>query len=298
MKDKFYLFVFATLIMGFILTLNTGLYAQEVRKPKKITKEEDSSFKLKYGTGLTTRYIWRGLDLAKSPALLPYGLASFSNFELSLYGIFGLFENAAKHPDFVKPQFPDEVNPFYLQRIAFNQIITNLFYRIKAGFGEIRIGITDYYFPDGLVKEVDVDSNITYPPSTWLNWDDDGAGAHTIEINLRFAGNKKFPIWFLVAYNVYNDPNNSLYLETGYTFNVLLNKLTLYLGTAVGASSWYQFNFKDGVFRGDYMTSFGLTFSREIYLEDWLLIDFALSDIINFYHERNTILFTTTIKIE
>ncbi len=128
--------------------------------------------------------------------------------------------------------------------------------------------------------------------------DDNGEGAHTIEINLRFAGNKKFPIWFLVAYNVYNDPNNSLYLETGYTFNVLLNKLTLYLGTAVGASSWYQFNFKDGVFRGDYMTSFGLTFSREIYLEDWLLIDFALTDIINFYHERNTILFTTTIKIE
>jgi len=284
--------------MGFILALNSGLYAQEVRKPKKIPTEETSSFRLKYGTGLTTRYIWRGLDLARSPALLPYGLASFSNFEISLYGIFGLFENAAKHPDFVKPQFPEETNPFFLQRIAFNQIITNLFYRIKAGFGEIRIGTTDYYFPDGLVKEVDVDSNITYPASTWLNWDDDGAGAHTIEINLRFDGNKKFPIWFLVAYNVYNDPNNSLYLETGYTFNVLLNKLTLYLGTAVGASSWYQFNFKDGVFRGDYMTSFGLTFSREIYLEDWLLIDFALTDIINFYHERNTILFTTTLKIE
>jgi hypothetical protein len=288
--------------MGFILTLNIGLYAQEVRKPKKITKEETSSFKLKYGSGLTTRYIWRGLDLARSPALLPYGLASFSNFEISLYGIFGLFENASKHPDFVKPQFPGEINPFFLERIAFNQIITNFFYRIKASFGEIRIGITDYYFPDGLVKEVEVDSNgvetITYPPSTWLNWKDNGEGAHTIEINLRFAGNKKFPIWFLVAYNVYNDPNNSLYLEAGYTFNVLLNKLTLYIGSAIGASSWYQFNFKNGVFRGDYMTSFGLTFSREIYLSDWLLIDFALTDIINFYKERNTILFTTTLKIE
>ncbi len=149
---------------------------------------------------------------------------------------------------------------------------------------------------------MEVDSNgvetITYPPSTWLNWDDNGEGAHTIEINLRFAGNKKFPIWFLVAYNVYNDPYNSLYLEAGYTFNVLLNKLTLYLGTAVGASSWYQFNFKDGAFRGDFMTSFGLVFSREIYLSDWLIIDFALTDIINFYQERNTILFTTTLKIE
>ncbi len=80
MKAKFYLFVFASLIAGFILTFNSGLYAQEVRKPKKITTEETSGFKLKYGTGLTTRYMWRGLDLARSPALLPYGQATFSNF--------------------------------------------------------------------------------------------------------------------------------------------------------------------------------------------------------------------------
>jgi hypothetical protein len=87
-------------------------------------------------------------------------------------------------------------------------------------------------------------------------------------------------------------------LEAGYTFNVLLNKLTLYLGSSIGASSWYQFNFKDGAFRGNFMTSFGFTFSREIYLSDWLVIDFALTDIINLYQERNTILFTTTLKIE
>ena len=302
MKVKFHLFVFTTLIMGFILTLNSGLYAQEVRKPKKITTEEPSGFQLKYGSGLTTRYIWRGLDLARSPALLPYGLATFSNFEISLYGIFGLFENASKHPDFVKPQNPQDINPFFLERIAFNEIITDFFYRIKAGFGDIRIGVSDYYFPDGLVKEVSVDSNgvetILYPNSTWLNWNDNGEVAHTIEINLMFEGNKKFPLWFLVAYNVYNDPKNSLYLEAGYTFNVLLNKLTLYHGSAIRASSWYQFNFKDGEFRGDFMTSFGLSFSREIYLSDWLLIDFALTDIINFYQERNTILFTTTLKIE
>ena len=302
MKAKFYLFVFTTLIMGFILTLSSGLFAQEVRKPQKITTQETSGFKLKYGSGLTTRYMWRGLDLARSPALLPYGAATFSNFEISLYGIFGLFENAARHPDFVKPQFPDEVNPFFLERIAFNQIITNIFYRIKAGFGVIRIGLTDYYFPDGLVKKVEVDLNgvelITYPLSTWLNWDDNGSGAHTIEINLKFEGNKKFPMWFLAAYNVYNDPDNSLYIEVGYTFSVLLNKLTLYFGSSIGASSWYQFNYKNGEFRGDYMTSFGLTFSREIYLSDWLIIDFALTDIINFYQERNTILFTTTLRIE
>jgi len=127
MKSKFYLSVFIILSMGFILTQNSDLFAQEVRKPKKIIAEERSGFRLNYGSGLTTRYIWRGLDLARSPALLPYGAATFYNFEISLYGIFGLFENAAKHPDFVKPQFPEEINPFFLERIAFTQIITNLF---------------------------------------------------------------------------------------------------------------------------------------------------------------------------
>ena len=82
MKAKFYLFVFTTLMVGFILTLNYSLFAQEVRKPQKITTEETSGFKLKYGSGLTTRYIWRGLDLARSPALLPYGAATISNFGL------------------------------------------------------------------------------------------------------------------------------------------------------------------------------------------------------------------------
>jgi hypothetical protein len=302
MKAKFYLIVFTTVIMGFILTLNSDLYAQEVRKPKKITTEETSGFKLKYGSGLTTRYMWRGLDLARSPALLPYGQATFSNFEISIYGIFGLFENAAKHPDFVKPQNPGEINPFFLQRIAFNQIITNLSFRFKPKFGNIRIGLTEYYFPDGLVKKVKVDSNgietISYPPSTWLNWDDNGEGAHTIEANIKYEGNKKFPLWVLIAYNIYNDPHNSLYVEAGYIFSISQNKLTLALGSAIGASSWYQFNFKNGEFRGDFSTHINLTFSREIYLADWLIIDFALTDIIAFYDERNTILFTTTIKIE
>jgi hypothetical protein len=302
MKTKFYLFVFTTIIMGFISTLNSDLYAQEVRKPKKITTEETSGFIIKYGTGLTTRYIWRGLDLAKSPALLPYGQIIFSGFELAVYGIYGLFENAVKHPDFVRPENPEDFSPIFLDKIAFNQVITNFFFRFKPKFGNIRIGITEYYFPDGLVKKVKVDTNgvetITYPPSTWLNWDDNGEGAHTIEANIKYEGNKKFPASLLIAYNIYNDPDNSLYIEAGYTFDITQNKLAIALGSAIGASSWYQFNFKNGEFRGDFATHFRFTFSREIYLSDWLIVDFALTDVMAFYEERNSILFTTTIRIE
>jgi len=303
MKAKFHLFVFTALIMGFVFTLNSGLYAQEVRKPKKITTEETSGFIIKYGTGLTTRYIWRGLDLAKSPALLPYGQLTFSGFELAVYGIYGLFENAAKHPDFVRPQNPEDFSPIFLDKIAFNQVITNFFFRFMPKFGNIRIGVTEYYFPDGLVKKLRfVDTtgveHYSYPPSTWLNWDDNGEGAHTIEANIKYEGNKKFPAWLLIAYNIYNDPDNSLYIEAGYSFDITQNKLTIALGSAIGASSWYQFNVKNGEFRGDFATHFRFTFSREIYLSDWLIVDFALTDVMAFYEERNTILFKYTIRIE
>jgi hypothetical protein len=307
MKKIVYRFpIFIFFIASIFLSYNE-LSAQEVRKPTKISSEETAGFQLKYGMGLSTRYLWRGLDLASSPALEPYGQVLFSNFEISLYGIYGLFENAAKHPDFVRPQNPDDFSPIYLDKIAFNEVISNFFYHIKADFGTIRIGFTENYFSDGLVKKYSyttdslgnvTDTSVYYPKSTWLNWDDNGTGAHTIEASLRFDGKKTFPFWFFIGINVYNDPENSLYIESGYTFNVQRNKLTLVLGSAIGASSWYQFNFKDGVFRGDFMTNFGLTFSREIYLDDWLIVDFALSDVVNFYEERNTILFKTTLKIE
>lgn len=284
-----------------MIHFNNELYAQEVRKPVRISSEESPGFQLKYGMGLSTRYIWRGLDQAKSPTLEPYGRALFSNFEISLFGVFGLFENAAKHPDFIS-QNPSDISVSSLDKIAFNEIITNLFYHIQAEFGSIRIGISEYYFPDGLVKEVSVDSlgteHVSYPQSTWLNWNDDGEGAHTIESSLRFDGNKDFPLWFFAGVNVYNDPDHSIYVESGYTFNIMQNKLTLILGSAIGASSWYQFNVKDGAFQGDFMTSFSFTFSREIYIDDWLILDFSLRDVINFYEERNTILFNGKLKIE
>ena len=308
MKTRYYKPLSSLVIVTiFIITLGTDLFAQEVRKPITIKSEESAAFQLKYGVGLSTRYLWRGLDQAKSPALQPYAEGRFYGLELSLYGVFGLFENAAKHPDFVRPQNPQDFSPIYLDKIAFNEIMTNLFYHINTNFGSFRLGVTEYYFSDGLVKKPSfktdslgnaTDTSYTYPPSTWLNWDDNGTGAHTIEASLRFDGNKSFPIWFLLATNIYNDPDKSIYVEAGYLLNVLRNKFIFSLGSAIGASSWYQYNFKNGKFRGDLSTNFSLTFSREIYLSDWLTVDFALTDVVGFYEERNTILFKTTVKIE
>ena len=308
MKKIYHKLLFAfTIVSILIFTLGPNLIAQEVRKPMTITSEESNAFHLKYGMGLTTRYLWRGLDQAKSPALQPYAQALFYGFEISLYGVFGLFENAAKHPDFVRPQNPEDFSPIYLDKIAYNKIVTNLFYHIKTNFGTFRLGVTEYYFSDALVKKITynvdslgnvIDTTLSYPKSTWLNWKDNGEGSHTIEASLRFDGNKSFPIWLFIATNIYNDPDPSVFVEAGYSLNVLRNKFMVSVGSAIGASSWYEFNFQDESFRGDVSTNINLTFSREIYLSDWLTADFALTDVIGFYEERNTILFTTTIRIE
>ncbi len=278
-------------------------FAQEVRKPVKIKTEEVSSFQLKYGMGVSTRYIWRGLDLAKSPALEPYARALFYGFEISFYGAYGLYESSAKHADFEDPENPENINPLYLDRIAFNQVITNIFYNISTEIGLFTLGVSDYYFPDRIIKQTEVDSNgNTHPKyikTNWLNWHDNGDGAHVIEASLKYMGGNDLPLWIFAAFNFYNDPDNSLYVEAGYTFDLLENKLSLFGGGAIGGSQWYRFTVKNGVVQnGVGLTNFGFTVSREIYIEEWLMLNFELTDIINFYEERNTILFKTTLRIE
>ena len=306
MKTFKYLFVSTTFIgLSLIVLTPCKLFAQDIRKPQKITMEESSNFKLKYGVGLSTRYLWRGLDLAKAPTLEPYGIAQLNHFELSVYGVYGLYESAPKNQDFAR--LTDPTN-FFAQRIAFTEVITNIYYNILAKFGTFRLGITDYHFPDQYIGYQVKDStgavtNYAYKIPRWLNWDGDGKGAHTLELNLEFTGTEKFPLWLLFAINVHNDPDNAVYLEAGYIFNLLQNKLTIWSGGTLGASRWYQFHYESNdptkkLKPGNALTNFGIAFSREVYIQSWLVLNFSLQDIIDFYEERNTILFTTILKIE
>ena len=311
MKTRKYILVSTILlILGLSGLMPETIFAQDIRKPQKISMQETSSnFRLKYGMGLSTRYLWRGLDLAQAPTLEPYGIAQLQNFELSLYGIYGLYENTAKHRDFEvdNPTGYAKLDPFYSDQITFTEVISNILYNIHTKFGTFRLGLTDYYFPDKLVKKTSsytdssgiVHSSQNYRKSKWLDWDGNGEGAHVLEANILFTGHEKFPFWALLAVNVHNDPDNALYLEAGYIFDLLNSKLSIWGGGTVGPSRWYQFSEVNGVLsKGNALTNFGVAFSREIALESWLVINFSLQDVIDFYDERNTVLFSTILKIE
>ena len=305
MRNVFSIFLLTlatTIAALFIVPKNT--LAQEIRKPMKITEEEQSDFQIRYGTTFSTRYMWRGLNLSKAPVFEPYASFLFHGLELSFYGVYGLSESEPKHPDFSKILDPETTNPFYLEKIAFSQVISNLFYNFGTEIGTFTLGATGYYFPDMLIKKAitnslgDTTGNV-YIKSLWNNWNDNRNGSHTFEANFRFSGNEDFPLWVVVAYNFYNDPDKSIFAEVGYTFRVLKNNFSLFAGGVLDASEWYQFTVKNGVVRdGTGLTNFGFILNRELKLENWLTLDFALLDVMNFYEERNTILFKATLKIE
>jgi hypothetical protein len=304
MKKIFTLFIIPlTITVVFQFILPQKLIAQEIRKPMKITEQEKSDFQIRFGSALSTRYMWRGLNLSKAPVFEPYASFLFHGLELSFYGVYGLSESEAKHPDFDKNLDPDEVNPYLLEKVAFSQVITNLFYNYETSVGTFTLGVTDYYFSDQLIKQSLTDSSgnvsIKYIKPLWENWEDNGNGSHTIEASLRFSGPDDFPLWVLVGYNFYNDPDKSIFAEAGYTFRVLQNNLSFFAGGVLDASEWYQFTVKNGVLRdGVGLTNFGFVLNRELILEDWLTLDFSVLDVMNFYEERNTLLFKVALKIK
>lgn len=292
-----------TLVIVIVFIIPKKSFAQEIRKPMKLTEEEKSDFQIRYGMALSSRYMWRGLNLSKAPVFEPYASFLFHGLELSFYGVYGLSDSEVKHSDFEKPSNPGEVYPPHLDKIAFSQIISNLFYNFGTGIGTFTLGATGYYFPDMLIKQAITnsigDTNFVYIKSLWNNWEDNGNGAHTLEANFRFSGNEDFPLWVVVAYNFYNDPDNSIFAEVGYTFRILKNNLSFFAGGVLDASEWYQFTVKNSVLQdGTGLTNFGFILSRELKLENWLTLDFALLDVMNFYEEKNTILFKTTLKID
>lgn len=87
-------------------------------------------------------------------------------------------------------------------------------YSYKA-FG---IGVTDYFFPE---------------KAKFFNYGIEGN--HVIEPNISFTG----PVRLLVAVNVMNDNENSVYIELGYTTYADDVKLTFFAGGTTGASNWY-----------------------------------------------------------
>lgn len=294
---------FLLFLFLFLLLCEKNLFAQEVRKPVKVSAEEEGGIKLKYGTGISSRFIWRGTDISEAPALEPSLMLSIGSFSFEVNGAYGLFEKVLKHPDFVDHDSLSTLGSFISEKIALNRVSMGVYYSFQTSFGSFTLGATDYYFSDRLVKLKETDSlgveHVSYITTKWGNWKGDEQGAHTIEANLRFSGNDDFPVWVLLALNIHNDPEYPLYTEFGYSTRIMNSSFRIFSGGVIGGSKWYQFTFKEGKIRGDLgLINAGIEIRRRVPINDWLSLDISVSDIINFYLERNTVLFRGEFRVD
>lgn len=115
---------------------------------------------------------------------------------------------------------------------------------------DFSIMVTDYYFPTAGGK--------------YGNFDD--PGSHTIEVGLSYGGSESFPISLAAFMNVYNDDDNTVYFEAGYSTEVEEVGLDFFVGGTPGGDGGYygttEFN----------LINIGITASKDVKITE----DFSL----------------------
>lgn len=148
---------------------------------------------------LVSRYVWRGLDYTNAPCFQPSLTYTNGGLEIGAWAATTLANNA---------QMTDEINLFAGYSAALGDA------------GSLGIVVTDYYFPNLGVGRGLGDCS-------------DGNGAHVLEVGAQFNG-EEIPFWVHVFINVWNDADNSVYAELGYTTAVGNTDLSLHVGGTTG----------------------------------------------------------------
>jgi len=200
-----------------------------------------SQIKLDIGADLVSRYLWRGTDYGQSPSIQPTINFTTGGFELGVWGAYQLGRDASELPT-------DELDLY-------------LGYTFTLGNTSLGFIVTDYYFPNA--------------GGRFGNFDNNGKGAHIIEVGTTFTLTESIPFYLSGYVNVYNDPDYSSYFEVGYSTSIHEVGLDLFIGATPGGQNQYYGTKNFSVINT------GITASKSIKItEDFSLPIFA-SYIIN-----------------
>jgi hypothetical protein len=204
----------------------------------------------KIGLDTYSRYVWRGMDFGNAPSFQP--AISFTTGGLSV-GAWGAFS------------FASGGTSTYSE----NDLWAS--YAFTTSSGTFTINFTDYYFPSTGLK--------------FFNYDDKGLGAHTLEGGLGYAGTEKFPISIAAYYNLYNDVDNSAYIQVSYPFSMdSVYSMTIFAGGTPSKSVWYAASKAN-------LINIGFTVSKTIAVTESFSLPVSASYIINPELEQSYLLF-------
>jgi hypothetical protein len=198
------------------------------------------------GADFVSRYVWRGIDFGNSFSVQPSLAVANGGFEAGFWGSY----------------------PFTNDANGAEEMDLYLSYSIS----DFSVLVTDYYYPKSGLK--------------YGNYKDKQEGAHIVEVGLSYGGSESFPISLAGYMNVYNDNDNSVYFEVGYSTEVEEVGLDFFVGGTPGGKElmWYgtdKFN----------LINVGITASKEIKITDSFSIPIFSSYILNPNQEVGHLIF-------
>lgn len=272
-----------------IIIFSESTYSQIVRRPEKIQKEEDNPFELNYGLKLDTRYIWRGLDLANSPAIVPFGTINYVGLNFGIIGVYALNEAVPKNKDFLLSN---------TIQVAYNKIELHLGYSIPSKVGTFSTNIVDYLFPYSRIRYLDSLDHIRYKSPDYLDFQGGGTGTHNLEVNVSYEGPEVFPIRLFYAYNFLNDVDYSWYVEAGYKFRITTEHFDVFIGGTKGPSAWYGIIKSDGSPSKDYgVINAGFGWNKVFPIDNTFSLPIGFRFIYNAFNENNYVVLSLGLNI-
>ena len=140
--------------------------------------------KINYGLDLNSQYIWRGLQLDNAFSIQPTVELKVRNFTIGTWGNISSLHKPANEVD----------------------LYAN--YNFPVADMNLNVGVTDYMVA-GTDKKFEFD-----------NFDDDGAGQHILEANVKLTGPESFPATLQLNKNLYNDPAKTFHTAISYPVSV------------------------------------------------------------------------------
>lgn len=218
-----------------------------------------------FGADLVSRYVWRGIDFGESASVQPALTFSYNGLEI------GTWASYATNP----------------ASAGFNE------HDLWAGYtyGPISVGVTDYYFPNAAVAhdheehDHEEDGHEEEEDEEIIGFFDFGEdGQHVIEPYFSFNGTDAFPVNLYVAYNIHNDPDESLYINASMPFVVGGVDMSFGIGASAGESEWYSTD-------GFSIIDWALSASKSIPITDKFELPVSISYIMNPTAEKSFLVF-------
>ena len=184
---------------------------------------------LDFGADVVSRYIWRGTDFGDAVSAQPWISYSANGFEVGAWSSWAWDDPAANENDLY----------------------------VSYSTGLFGVAVTDYYFPAAPSFD---DGDFGF-----FNLEDEGNGAHLVEASGSVATG---PFSALVGVFLFNDPDNSIYVEGAYEF---LSKEDMTAGLVIGAGNGMYTTEPAGDDDSFNLVQVGITASKDRYFASYLI---------------------------